>query len=393
MGEETGMEMEQIDAGEVQEGQEVAEEPQSLDDAIGSAFDEIVGETEPSEQKGLPQDAQQATDAVQAKPVWEVQPPEAWDKDGKAAWEFFRNQAKAGDPNAQKAISEIFRRAEQLEEYGKRTGEEISQMRRVVEDATRFSEVMRPIGETIAGLKPLFQSILGADGQPVWSSPAGIANEIKAVMQMKHQFVTNPLQGMRSAMNWLRGHGHDMTAVLAELVQDAHGWESPDVALVKAESERNRQYAEAMRRQQLEQAQYAQQQAVVESIGNTVAQFSDAVDDAGNPYFPHLNGENGVDIGVMMGRYIRANAAAAGGLTPALFQQAYETAVLSHPKTRQSVLQQEYQTRLSESNQRARKGKQARGFVPSTSVPAASPGKKASSIDDAIEAAWASLQQ
>ena len=352
-------------------------EGESIETTLGEIYDAHT--TPDDEQGGTPAPAeQQATDAppkddgTQQPPAEQPEGPKlaaphTWSKEEKAAWDAAPEQVK-------QALS---RRAEQVEQYAQ-----------TLMETKGFADVMRPIGQTLAEMRPYFEGISGPDGRPLWGNTAAIGQEIKALSEVKTQLMRNPVDGLRSIINWGRQQGYDMGNALAQIVQDAHGWQDSATVRAQADAERHRMRAEALERQQQEINQQQHYQQQVAHVGQSVSAFTEAKDAAGNPMYPHLHGEHAHGVGELAGRYIRANVAAHGGLTQQLFQEAYNAAIWNHPQARAAEQKRLEDARVAQYKTNSQRARNAAGVVPSSSGTA---GLRVDTMtqEEAMEAVWA----
>lgn len=372
-------------------GEPATDTGQSLGEVISATLDQMTeGDSaaaeQPQEKTGEGEPPQ--VEAEQPQDPWDADAPEAWDKEGKAAWDYLKSIAAKGDPQAQKYIGELCRRAYQVEEYGKKCGEEVAAMREHVEAASRFSEAMRPVGEAIAQLEPYFKQFAGPDGGPLWGNPQSIAQEFLALAQTKAEMILNPVQGMTNIIHWCRAQGVDMNAVLGAVVQGAQDWPDADSVRAQAEAQRYKAQAEFYQRQQAEQQQMAMRGQQIAALGQTFEQTIQAKGPDGQLAYPHLHGEHAEEVGKAAGRFIRANIDSYGGLSEQLFKDAYHAAVSAHPTLKQ-IERQKWEAELAaRQNARAKQAKSARGFVPSGSTVGKEPPARAMSLGEAAERAF-----
>ena len=172
----------------------------------------------PAEQQATATGEPQAKDEAQlAEQQAAKQAPHTWTKEEKAAWDAAPEQVKQA----------LYRRAEQVEAYAQSLME-----------TKGFADAMRPIGETLVQLQPYFEGFAGADGKPLWGNPRAIAEEIKALAQVKADFVRNPAQGLSNIIAWGREQGIDMISALREIVHGIEHWPDAESVKLRADAER-----------------------------------------------------------------------------------------------------------------------------------------------------------
>lgn len=326
-----------------------------------------------AEQKQEGESADKDKPAEQQAPE-KLEAPNTWNKEEKAAWEKL-----AETPEGKAVQQAMLRRAEQVEEYGKKVGQELA-------DAKRFGESMRPISEGMVEMKPFLEGIQGPDGRPLWGNPQAIAGEFKALAQIKADLMRDPTQGLKSIIHWGRQNGFDMHSALANLVQDAANWPDSNTVRAQAEAERYRQQAQMHERELHKLAEQANMQQRVAYMGQQITSFADAKAADGQPVYPHLQGEYAEEIGRRAGAYLRANVGAQG-ITPELFAEAYNSAVWTHEPTRKAEQARLEAARVAQYQQTADRAKQGAGLMPKGST-SKSPRAEGMTLSETLNDVW-----
>ena len=358
-----------------QQTQEQATPETSVDVDLNAIFDAHTKGEESSEEQKLDPDntaEQQNQDAehklegesadkdnpAEQQPPDKLEAPNTWNKEEKAAWEKL-----AATPEGQAVQKAMLRRAEQVEEYGKQIGQDLA-------DAKRFGDTMRPIAEGMVQMKPYLEGIQGPDGRPLWGNPQAIAGEFQALAQIKSDLMRSPAQGLKSIINWARQNGLDMNSALADVVQDAANWQDASTVRAQADAERYRQQVELLSRESRQMAEQASMQQRVALMGQQITTFAEAKSADGQPIYPHLQGEHAGEIGRRAGAYMRANVGQQG-LTPELFNEAYNAAIWAHEPTRKAEQARLESARVAQYQKNSARAKQAAGLNPrgSTSQP------------------------
>lgn len=351
-------------AAEVQEGGEpsLAEEFEELLDAESSE-DKDVREEASAQAQEPAEDAEKE----EGKPAQEEQPepeqgltaPTWWNDAEKEAW-------GKTPPDVQKAIASRIR---QVEAFAAQTAQK-----------QQLGDAMSPIAQAIAKHGDFLRSA-SLGGKPLAGNPEAIAAEVDSLFQLKELSFSDPQRFVHEVSRLFAENGVDFQQLVAEIGRDSR-WNDPEVSKTQRELAELKAWKEQQdrERQQVQHGQYMQ------GLAQGIVNMSDAKDSDGNRLFPELHGEHGQQVGMLMGRFLKANAQG-GHITNELFQQAYEVAVYGYQPTRDALIRAREEQRVREFQERSARARKARGVVPHNAV--GSGGDESSTLDQALDSVWA----
>lgn len=330
---------------------ETEDESQVLDQELDRIYEEASQEETPEQPQTQPQPQAGQPQALAA--------PNTWDKGNQ---ELFRTLP----PETQK---QIIKREQEREAVVRESFQ-----------ARNYAAKMQPFGQVIQELEPYFRTFSKPDGTPLWGDDRAMAAEIKTVLGLKMLLAKDPAAALHVMQDWAEQN--------AGYRPPSEGDPTPSGQELSLRARLTQlEQQEALRAQQAQQQRlFAEGQQALNNLANHVTNLGNQKDASGQPLFPHLHGEFGERVGLIMGNWMRANMPPEG-ITPELYRQAYETAVFTLPETRELEFKAREEARIRQYKTKSEAARKAQGINPGTKrAPDSVPE---TSLEQDMDAIWA----
>lgn len=319
-------------------GEEGGEDSSIVEEFKGFLEDDEKMQEEPSGEET------QETAELEEKPEEVSKEPAPEKEDGLAAPAWWTEAEKEAwgktPPEVQKAVAS---RIQQVEAFAAQTSQK-----------QQLGDALSPIGHALARHADYLKEAR-INGQTLAGNPALIAQEVDSLFRFKELAFEDPQAFIREVGQLFAGNGVDLAQLVHAMGTENQRWNDPETLRSQRELAELKAWKEQQERSQAE----SRREQYMQTVARGIIGMSDAKGDDGTQMFPHLHGEHAQNIGTMMGRFLRANAAG-GTITNELFQQAYDAAVYAYKPTREAEIKAVEARRAHE----AEAAKKRMGIVP-----------------------------